>query len=185
MKKFISITLLTIFILTVCSCGALPDKNELCSALLSPYEATAAIRDGDDVYTAKITLDDGVLSLLFSEPALLCGVSYGFTENESYVVYNDLNIPINAEKAAGRFSKGVMVWRDMLTPDGEYTVKSMTDGQKKQYIMTDGKTEYRFDSTGNTPVMIKSGDITITISDFRIKDDKTPESNSADIKGGA
>ncbi len=185
MKKITSVILLTVFLLAVCSCGAVPDKDELSSALLSPYKATALINDGGDVYTADISLDEkGVLSLCISEPALLCGVSYGFTGDESYVVYNDLMIPLDEEKAAGRFSKGVLVWKDMLSPDGDYSVRSVADKQKKQYVMTDGKTEYRFDGD-KKPVLIKNGDITITISDFRIKNDKASESIGADIESGA
>ena len=71
-----------------------------------------------------------------------------------------------------------------MKPDGEYSVRSSTENGKKGYIMSDGKTEYVFDAETNTPVYIKSGDITITVTEFLKADDKPSESAGENIEGG-
>lgn len=174
MKKAIIITFAVLLSVLLCSCGAVPDRITLSEILQKPYEAEIAIRDGDNVYTASVCLDESALCIEFSEPALLCGISYGFTPEQSYIVYNELNIPFDYGDAQDNFSYGVTVWKELLSAEGEYTVRCVNNGQNKQYSMTDGKTEYRFDASTNAPVFIKRGDITITFTDFKAKNDKTP-----------
>lgn len=170
MKK-VFITLFAVLLTAVlCSCGAVPDRITLSKALRGPYRADIAVSDGDGVYTAVVSYDGDTTSFEFSEPALLCGISYGFTREKSYMIYNDLTIPFDVKNAQDKISTGVTVWKKLLSADGEYTVRRAGE----QYVMSDGKTEYRFDAATNLPVCIKSGDITITFTDFKVKNDQTP-----------
>ena len=173
MKKLFIFVFVCLSAVLLCSCGSVPDRLTLAKVLKEPYEAKIAVSDNGDVYAASISYDGNTLSLSFSEPELLCGISYGFSEDQSRVVYKDLSIPVDLSAMRDRISGGVLVWKDLLEANGEYTVRRAGDGQKKQYIMTDGKAEYRFDADTNTPAYIKSGDITITFTDFRAKNDQT------------
>lgn len=168
MRKFFIFLLAVSFCVLLCSCGV-PDVKTLSKVLSDPYEAQIAVNDKDNVYTAAVTYDGYSLSLVFSEPDLLCGITYGFKDGKSYIVYNDLNIPFEPGNKKDGISGGVLIWKKLLSADGEYTVRRAGE----QYIMTDGKTEYRFDKETKIPVFIKSGDITITFTDFRAKNDQT------------
>ena len=88
------------------------------------------------------------------------------------VVYNELKIPLG-DYSNGKISRGVTAWRGMLTPDGE-NARVSSDG-KGRYTVTSGEVEYRFDMETNAPVLIKNGDITITITNFRREIDKSSE----------
>ena len=169
MKKITVFAFAVIMSAVLCSCTAVPDRLTLSKILYQPYTADIAVCDGDDVYTAALSYDGDKYTLIFSEPALLCGVSYGFTSEECYIVYNDLNIPLDNKNAKSKITGGVFVWKDLLAANGEYTVRSAGE----QYVMSDGKTEYRFDKETKIPVFIKSGDITITFTDFRAKNGQT------------
>lgn len=174
MKRIITV-FAVILLAFLCSCGGAPDQASLTRVLRQPYEAVVAVNEGGSVYTAAVSYDGAALSFEFSEPELLRGISYGFEDGKSRVTYNDISIPVELADTDGGISGGVLVWKDMLEANGEYTVRRAGDGQRKQYALTDGKTEYRFDADKNTPVFIKCGDITITFTDFKVKNDKTSE----------
>lgn len=171
--------------LLLCSCAGLPDRGSLRSVLETPYEAEAAVTDEDCAYVTRVDRDaSGRLTVTFSEPAALCGVSYTHDTDGSRLVYKDLDIPIVAP-AADRISSGVLVWMRLLSPSDEYTVRSSSENGKKIYVMSDGKTEYRFDAQTGYPIMIRNEKTTITFTGFRIKNDKPSEGSRPDIKGGA
>ena len=181
MKKIvIFITLFTLLPLLF-SCAGLPAANDALSVFDLPYTCEAAINDGDGIYTAKFENTKDALIMKLTEPALLCGTEYVCQSGGVSVVYNDIIIPLG-DYANGKISRGVCVWADMLNPDGLDTYHVSADNGKGQYVITDGKTEYRIDTKTNAPVMIKHGDITITITNFRLQNDKSSEGEGADIK---
>ena len=163
----------------------MPGRDEVTSSLLLPYDAKIAVNDGGDVYVASVSYDGGTLCLKFSEPSLLCGISYGFSGKNSYIVYNELYIPFAEGKSGDRISNGVLVWKKMLLPEGGGTVRRVSEGQKRYYVLTDGETEYFFDCETGAPASIRSGDITITFSDFRGKNDTASEGTGADLRVGS
>lgn len=169
MKKAVIILISSLFLL-LCSCGQVPDRIALSEALRKPYEATVAVNDNESVYKATVCSDENGIVFTFTEPELLRGISYGFDNEKSCIVYNDLSIPVDLNGARDKLSSGVLVWKKLLIADGEYTVRRAND----QYVMTDGKAEYRFESENFTPVFIKNENITITITDFKVKNDQTP-----------
>ncbi|MBQ7700409.1 MAG: hypothetical protein IJT49_08725 [Clostridia bacterium] len=169
MKKIIT-AVAVLFSVILCSCGAAPDAETLLSVLKDPYEAETAISDKDSVYTATVLFDSNALLFKLSAPELLCGVSYGFDKENSYIVYNGQSIPFEADGADDTVSGGVLVWKKLLSANKEYTARRSAD----QYVVTDGKTEYRFDKETKLPLYIKSGNITITFTNFKVKNDKTP-----------
>ena len=185
MKKIPTAAIIFLLIPLLFSCAGYPSADNTLSALLSPYECEIAVNDGDGIYTAHVSRDgEGELHFDFCEPALLSGTEYVCDKDGLSVVYNDLRIPVGGF-SGGKITRGVTVWQKMLTPDGEYGVRTSNDGGKKQYVITNDETEYRFDAETNSPVLIKNGDITITITDFRLKNDKTLQGAGENIESGA
>lgn len=184
MKKLVPIFLF-IFVLPLFSaCAELPEYQALRDVFYKPYTCEIAVKDNDDVYSAAVIYDGDDLVMTFSEPSILCGTSCGRGAEGGYIVYNDLKIPLDS-KTDGRIVRGASIWQKLMTPDGEYSVRSSNENGKKVYIMSDGKAEYVFDADKNAPVYIKSGDITITVGDFKNTNDKPSESAGENIESGA
>ena len=184
MKKTLAYTVIFLLIPLLFSCAGTPEAENTLSVLFMPYECEIAVNDGDGIYTARVSRDGaGELHFDFSEPALLSGTEYVCGKDGLSVVYNDLKIPVG-DIPGGKITRGVTVWQKMLSPEGEYGVRASSDGGKKQYVITNDETEYRFDAETNSPVLIKNGDITITITDFRLKNDKSLQGAGEDIEEG-
>ncbi len=169
MKKIIIAVLSVLLSVLLFSCAAVPGTEELSGVFRAPFEAEVKIQNKENEYAAAVKFDGNALTFDFSEPALLCGVSFIFTDGESKIVYNGLGIPVDVNGAADKLSGGVPNWKKLLEAGGEYTVRRAGE----QYTMTDGETEYRFDKETKIPVYIKSGDVNITFISFRVKNDKT------------
>jgi hypothetical protein len=163
----------------LCSCGRALGAETLTQSLYAPYEAEAAVTDGDNVYRVSVVRNaDGDITFTFIEPAALAGISYRFDGDGAAIVYKDLSVPYG--EGADRLSHGVTVWKKLMAAEGEFSAKKSDGG----YVCSNGESEMFFDGQTLAPTLIKNDKITISISGFRQTNDKSSEGAGADITGG-
>ncbi len=184
MKKIQVFTILLLTVFLLFSCAGAPDTENVLSVMYEPYVCDVAVNDKDVIYAASAKRDaEGNVSFELIQPALLYGTEYVCGKDGLSVVYKDLEIPVG-DYAKGKITRGVAVWRDMLCPEGDFIAHVKNDNGVRQYVIANDTAEYRFDAKTKAPVLIKSGDITITITNFRLQNDKSSEGAGENIESG-
>ena len=108
MKKLTATIILLLLSLLLSSCGSASYYQNAASVFESPYRACARISDGGEIYDVKIVRDeDGVITLEFSEPSLLCGISYGFDGEECRLSYGGVSLQLDGGAKDKGFSGGI------------------------------------------------------------------------------
>ena len=168
MKK-ISVILLIVFTLSALfSCGAASRYAEAVRILDSPYTASVRIAENGQIYEAAVVRDGtGKLEIGFLEPSLLCGISYGFDEENCSISYGGISVRLEDKNTKDKISSGVYIWRQMLEPDEKkLTGRKVKDGENTYTVVTDGKAEYKFDAETGKPLLITYGDTVISFTEF-------------------
>ena len=168
MKKLTATVMILFTHTLISSCGSSAYYENAAGVFSLPYSASVRIAEGGEVFEAGLVRgEDGRLELSFLEPSLLCGISYGFDEDGSYLSYNGITVKLGDENVKDKVSHGVYVWRGLLEPDGkQLTGRKIKDGEKTYIVLTDGQTEYRLDKESGAPVLITSGDTVISFTEF-------------------
>ena len=176
MKKTICVLLIITALL--CSCGRPAGPESLLSALDGPFEADAAVSDGEDVYRLHVVRNaSGGTVFTFTEPAQLSGISYSFDGDGAKIVYKDLSVPYG--DGADRLSRGAAVWNGLISGGEGFTAKKADGG----VVCSNGERRILF--RDGVPVLISSGDITISFTEYRKTNDKPSEGTGADLAPGA
>ncbi len=167
MKKLTAAVIILFITLLFSSCGSASYYREAASVFDSPYSACARIADGGEIYEAKIDRDeDGVVTIEFLEPSLLCGISYGFDGEEYRLSYGGVSLKLDGG-AEDKVSDGVYVWYGMLSPDiASVTGRKVKNADKTYNVLTDGQTEYTLDAKTGAPVLVTRGDTAISFTEF-------------------
>ena len=176
MKKFIILTLCTVFLF--CSCAEDVQPDDYLESLRTPYSANATVNEDGTDYTVRIVLQqDGSLNIVFAEPAMLWGMGYSFEGDDSFLIYNDMSIELDIQELPTSSEGGVYRWHRLLECAGDFTVSSQNLNGEKAVKLTNGECEIFFDKETNSPLMIKSGGTVITFDEWNGKntDDKTTD----------
>lgn len=169
MKKTLFIISL-IFAVFLASCSEKADPQTYLSSFKEEYTSNITVKENNTEYTARISNSaDGVLDVVFAEPSVLWGMGYSFDGEDSYLIYNDMSIELNAERLEDLTSGGVYSWYELLQCKGEFTVSSATLNGEKAVRLTNGECEMYFDKEDASPIMIKTDDTVITFNDWNGK----------------
>lgn len=169
MKKTLFTVLLIISTL-ITGCGKKENADNYISSFKEEYTANVSIEEDGAEYTVRISRDsDGTVDMVFAEPSVLWGMGYSFEEDNSYLIYNDMNIELNIEELPTSSSGGVHRWHKLLKCDGEYTVSSQSLNGEKAVKLTNGECEIYFDKETGSPIVLKSGGTVITFDEWSVK----------------
>ena len=184
MKKLTAATILIFLSLLFSSCGPASYYQNAVSVLEGPYRACVRISDGGEIYEAKIVKDsDGIITIEFLEPSLLCGISYGFDGEECRLSYGGVSLQLDGG-AKDKVSGGVYVWYGMLSPDkASVTGRKVKNADKIYNVLTDGQNEYTLDAKTGAPVLITRGDTAISFTEFT-QNAELPEGTGRDQQTG-
>ena len=168
MKKTVAAVLLFVVTLTLCSCSGSSFYDNAVAIFDSPYRATVRIAEGGEIFEAEVVRsEDGTLEISFLEPSLLCGISYGFDQDDGYIAYGGMSVKLEDGSAKDKVSRGVYVWRKMLEPEKDgITGRKIKDGEKTYAVISDGQTEYKIDAKTGAPLLATYGETVISFTEF-------------------
>lgn len=169
MKKTLFTVLLVISVIFT-SCGKEESAEEYISSFNEEYTANLSIEEKGASYTVRVLRDeDGTLDMVFAEPSVLWGMGYSFENDDSFLIYNDMSIELNANELPTSSEGGVYRWRELLKCAGEYTVGNDSLNGKKVIKLSNGECEIFFDKETASPLILKSGDTVITFDEWNGK----------------
>ncbi len=168
MKKIFSVALLVISVL-ISGCGNGDNAEDYVSSLKDGYTANVSVDEDGTAYTVRISKDDdGSVDMVFAEPSVLWGMGYSFEGDDSFLIYNDMNIELD-QKVTEASTGGVYRWYELLKCDGEFTVSEDSVNGEKAVKLTNSNCDIYFDKEKKKPLMLRSGKTVITFDEWNGK----------------
>lgn len=169
MKKIFAVVLLAISVL-ISGCGNGENAEDYISSFKDEYTANVSVEEDGSAYTVRISKDsDGTLDMVFAEPSVLWGMGYSFVGDDSFLIYNDMNIELDSGELSASSTGGVYRWYELLKCDGEFTVSADSVNGEKAVKLTNSDCDIFFDKETKKPLMLKSGKTVITFDEWNGK----------------
>ena len=170
MKRSICLILALIIPFCFISCSSLPSAADYIGVLYRPYRASITVSEQGRQYSLSVALDDaGEKTFGFTEPVLLTGISYVFSDSACSMIYGDSTLPVSLS-GGDTLSKGVCLWRELLTPTGDFSVSRTGKGEESKIIVTSKDAEYLFSEADLTPLSIITDSTEIIFTEFENED---------------
>ena len=177
MKKIFSVILAVISVL-ISGCGSAENAEDYISSFDGEYTANISVDEDGTVYTARISKDGGTFDIVFAEPSVLWGMGYSFEGDDSFLIYNDMNIELDSGEFSNTSTGGVYRWYELLKCDGEFTVGADSVNGEKAVKLTSDNCDIYFDKETKKPLMLKSGKTVITFNEWN---GKTTDAKTTDV----